>query len=125
MTAAKRAAIDQDVLDRPLGEISAVQLLDVLQQAKLSSEVMAILPDKKKYELWIDEGGVAKIPVGVIIERLKREKKKLELEKRFVIENFPKRYREFEIDPGTFIDPVIREELVQEVVTEVMKRVGR
>lgn len=125
MTATMRPAVDGDVLNRPLSEINAAQFLDVLQQARLSPDVMALLPDKKKYELWVDEGGMPKLPLGVLLEKLRREKKKLELEKRLVIEGFPKRFIEREIDPGDFIDPAVRDGLVQEIVGEVMKRVGR
>jgi|SRR4030095_11823904 hypothetical protein len=98
-----RAAMDTDLLKRSLGEISA---------------------DKKKYELWADEGGLPKIPIGVPIERMRREKKKLELEKRLVIEGFLKRMREAEIDPTQFIDTVVRQGLVDAIVNEVTKRIG-
>lgn len=125
MTATMRPAVDGDVLNRPLSEITAAQFLDVLQQARLSPDAMALLPDKKKYELWVDEGGLPKLSIGVLLEKLRREKKKLELEKRLVIEGFPKRFIEREIDPGDFIDPAARDGLVQEIVGEVMKRVGR
>lgn len=125
MTATMRPAVDGDMLDRPLGEISAAQFLDVLQHVRLSPDVMALLPDKKKYELWVDEGGVAKIPIGVLLDKMRREKKKIELEKRLLVENIPKRFVEREIDPGDFIDPAAREGLVQEIVGEVMKRIGR
>ncbi|MFL5577723.1 MAG: hypothetical protein ACJ79S_17340 [Gemmatimonadaceae bacterium] len=125
MTATMRPAVDGDILGRPIGEISAVQFLDLLQQVRLSPDVMALLPDKKKYELWVDEGGVAKLPIGVLLEKLRIEKKKLELEKRLIVEGIPKRIVEREIDPGELIDPAVREGLVQEIVGEVMKRIGQ
>ena len=125
MDAGMRPAIDREVLDRPLGEINAAEFLGVLHQAQLSADVMALLPDKKKYELWVDEGGTAKIPVGVLFERLRREKKKVELEKRLIVENFPKRRAEFEMRPEDFIDPAVREQIVEQIVAEVQRRVGR
>lgn len=120
----KRPAIDKDVMNRPLGELNAVEFLSVLQQARLSPEVMAVLPDKKKYELWIDEGGLPRITVDRFLEKIRREKKKLELEKRLIVEHLGKRLGEFEIDRGQLINPVIREGLVSEIVDEVVRRVG-
>lgn len=81
MARARTAAIDPDALmDRPLGEISAAEFLQVLSHPSVRHPALAILPDKKKYELWVEEGPIVKIPVGEFIERLKGEKKKLELE---------------------------------------------
>ena len=119
-----RAAMDKDLLKRPFGEISAAQFLEVLNDARVAGDVIALLPDKKKYELWVDESGFPKIPIGVLIERMRREKKKLELEKRLIIEGFPKRMREAEIDPTQFLDPAVRQGLVDEIVNEVTKRIG-
>ena len=81
MARARTAAIDPDALmDRPLGEISAADFLQVLSHPSVRHPALAILPDKKKYELWVEEGPIVKIPVREFIERLKGEKKKLELE---------------------------------------------
>lgn len=122
--AERQAAIDKDIMKRPLGEVSAAEFLQVLNDSRLSSDVVALLPDKKKFELWVDEGGISKIPLGTLLEKIRGEKKKIELEKRLIVENFPKRMREFEVDPRHFMDPHVREGLVEEIVTEVMRRVG-
>jgi hypothetical protein len=76
-----RAAIDPDrLMARPLGEISAAEFLQVLGHPSVRHPALAILPDKKKYELWIEEGPIVKISLGEFLERVKGEKKKLELE---------------------------------------------
>jgi hypothetical protein len=81
MARARTAAIDPDALmDRPLGEISAADFLQVLSNPRVRHPALAILPDKKKYELWVEEGPITKISVRELLERLKGEKKKLELE---------------------------------------------
>lgn len=121
----REAAISKDMLDRPLGELNAAEFLQALGTLRVPPQSLHILADKKKYELWIDEGTLPKLPVGELIDKLRGEKKKLELEKRLVIEDLPKRFSEFEFDPARGIDPVIREELVTEIVTEVMNRMGR
>jgi hypothetical protein len=121
----RTAAISKDVLDRPLGELNAAEFLQALGTLRVPPQSLAILADKKKYELWIDEGTLPKVPVGELLEKLRGEKKKLELEKRLIIEDLPKRYTEFEFDPTRGIDPVIREELVTEIVNEVVNRLGR
>ena len=121
----RTAAISPDVLNRPLGELNAAEFLQALGTMRVPSQHLAILADKKKYELWIDEGNLPKIVVGELIEKLRGEKKKLELEKRLIVEDLPKRHTEYEFDPTRGIDPVIREEMVTEIVNEVMNRLGR
>jgi len=75
------SAIDfEKTMEKPLGEISAVEFLEILQHPRLGAIHKALLPDKKKYELWIEEGAVSRIPIRVILEKLKGEKKKVELE---------------------------------------------
>jgi hypothetical protein len=123
--AERQPAIGKDILQKPLGSISAVDFIAVLNVAKLSGDAIALLPDKKKYELWVDEGGMPKIPLGVLIEKLRREKKKLELEKRLVIESLQKRVGEFEIGPDRMGDPVLREKLIDEIADEVVRRIGK
>jgi len=121
----REPAISQDILNRPLGDLNAAEFLQALGTLRVAPQSLAILADKKKYELWIDEGTLPKVPVGELLDKLRGEKKKLELEKRLLIENLPKRFSEFEIDPTHGMDPVIREELVTEIVGEVMNRIGR
>ncbi len=122
--AAKKAAIDPDLLDRPLGQIDAAAFVGALREARLEPAEMAVLADKKKYELWTDETPVAKISIGELIERIRGEKKKLELEKRRW--EMSKREVELEIGPTTVLgDPAVRDALVDEIATEVVRRMGR
>jgi hypothetical protein len=75
------AAIDLDEIGhRPLAELSAVEFLQVLSHPSISVSNRFILADKKKYELWVEEGPVLKIPIGSIIAKLRLEKKKVEYE---------------------------------------------
>lgn len=120
--ATKRAAIDPDILDRPLGEISAADFVGALT-GRLDARELTVLADKKKYELWVDETPIDKINVKDLVERIRGEKKKLELEKRPW--EYQKREIEFDFDPTKLRDPVIREELVAEIVNEVVQRLGR
>lgn len=110
-----KAAIDVEAaLERPLGEISAAQFLQVLAHPKVSSASLGILADKKKYELWVEEGVIAKIPVGDIIRRVRAEKKKYELEP------FP--------DFGRYVFPERAFDygrLVEDIAARVGERLGR
>jgi hypothetical protein len=77
----KFAAIDLDEIgDRPLGDLSAVEFLQVLSHPTLSVSHRFILADKKKYELWVEEGPIFEIPIKGIIGKLRGEKKKVEKE---------------------------------------------
>jgi hypothetical protein len=77
---ARRAAIDVDkVLQKPLKDISAVELIHALSRDDLAS-ARSLVSDKKKYELWTDETVVIEIPLADLLDRIKGEKKKLELE---------------------------------------------
>jgi hypothetical protein len=121
--AAKKAAVDPEVLGRPLGEISAAEFVGALSESRLAAHELTVLADKKKYELWVDETPIDKISVIDLLDAVRAEKKKLELEKR-PWEYF-KRAVEFDFDPTRLRDPVIREELVSEIADEVVKRLGR
>jgi uncharacterized coiled-coil protein SlyX len=68
-----------DILERPLDELSATDLLRLLGSDRVAG-VRNQLADKKKYELWVDETSIGRLPVGSILDRLRTEKKKLELE---------------------------------------------
>ena len=79
----RHAAIDPDeVLDKPLAEITGAQLIQVLGHPDfLVGGIHHILPDKKKYELWVDEGPILhEVPLGELIKKIRGEKKKRELE---------------------------------------------
>ena len=121
--AARKAAIDPDNLNRPLGEMSAAEFVGALAEARLATPEVAVLADKKKWELWVEETPIEKISVSDLLEKVRCEKKKLELEKR-PWEYF-KRAVEIDFDPTRQVDPVIREELVTEIANEVIQRLGR
>ena len=75
------AAIDIDEIgDRPLGDLSAVQFLQVLSHPSLTMSHRIVLADKKKYELWVEEGPIVKLPIKEIIAKVRGEKKKVEYE---------------------------------------------
>jgi hypothetical protein len=78
---ANAAAIDVDqILDRPLADISAADFIRALNHPRISHTLRPIIADKKKYELWVDEGGIGRIPLKELLEKLRGEKKKAELE---------------------------------------------
>src|SRR5258708_23050185 len=107
-----KAAIDVDAaLQKPLGEISAAQFLQVLAHPKIGGSKFGILADKKKYELWVEEGEIFKVPVGEIIQRLRGEKKKVELEVPYL---------------GRVGDPAPYDHasLAEEVATRILDRLG-
>ncbi len=111
---------DDKLLDKSLSELSAAQLIDVLNRGDaLGQGSLALLPDKKKYELWVEEGGFVKIPLRELLRRLRAEKKKIELEK-FKIEIDLKRSMEFDFDPTRrLIDPRIIDEIATQVAAKL------
>jgi hypothetical protein len=110
MAARGKAAITPDeLLDRPLGDLSAAQFLQVLNHPKVSRADFQILADKKKYELWVEEDPILKINVGELLEKIKGEKKKVEKEIPDII--------------GPVVNPPFeRAELVEEIATLVELR---
>lgn len=108
-----KAAIPADeLLDRPLGELSAFEFLQVLHHPIVGKSHIRLIADKKKYELWVDEGPVLKINVREVIVRLKTEKKKAELE--------------LDDRVGPVVNPPWeREQLVEEIAALVERRLGR
>ena len=121
MARASRTAIPPDeTLQKPLGELTAAEFLTALSHPSVDKRALAILPDKKKYELWVEEDGIPKISVLDLLDRLKGEKKKLELEK-FYIEDI-KMVRENVIDPIEILrDPVV----IDRIAEQVAQRLGR
>ena len=76
----RRAAIELDeVLDRPLEDLNAAEFLQVLGHPRAQFPGIHFVVDKKKWELWVDEGGFSKISLGDLFGRMTNEKKKLEL----------------------------------------------
>lgn len=76
-----KAAIDLDeTLERPLADLSAVEFIQVLNHPKVGRAGFWIA-DKKKYELWVEEGVVLpKVTVAELLKKFRTEKKKVELE---------------------------------------------
>ena len=76
----RKAAIEIDtLLDRPIAELSAGEFLTALSSPKLGREV-AMIADKKKYELWVEEGPILKLSLAELLNKIRGEKKKVELE---------------------------------------------
>jgi methyl coenzyme M reductase gamma subunit len=112
----RRAAIDMDaMMKRSLNDISAADFIRVLGHRDLS-KLAPIVADKKKLELWIDEGPVFEVPIEELLDKIRGEKKKLELE-------VPDFY-------GPVVNPAgLRQldygQLVQDVAALVEKRMAR
>lgn len=102
----RRAAIPDDLLDKPLAEISAADLVKALS-ASQQPQLGVILADKKKYELWVEENPVDRIPLRELLDKLRGEKKKVELELPF--------------DIGQIVNPPLLDRLAEAVA----KRLGR
>ena len=111
----RRAAIDTDALmKKSLNDISAADFIRILGRRELAG-ISVILADKKKLELWIDEGPVFEIPIEAVLEKIKGEKKKIELE-------VPDLY-------GQIVNPPIRQHLdysrlVQDVAAIVERNIA-
>ena len=105
----KRAAIDVDeCLGKPLEELSAVELITTLER-RSTPQIAAILTDKKKYELWVEENPLPTLRLGELLEKLKLEKKKVELELPF--------------DLGEKVNPVLPHDFIDRVADAVAKRI--
>jgi hypothetical protein len=106
--------VDDKALAKPLAELSATQFLAILSRGDATDRAaLAILPDKKKYELWVEEGSIDRISVGALLEKLRGEKKKLELEKWHI---------ELTYDPSrNIIDPRV----VDAIADRVVQKLGR
>jgi hypothetical protein len=76
----RKAAIAIDaMMDRSLSDLSAADLLQALSSPELARE-NTLIADKKKYELWVEESTVLKLSLKDVIEKVRGEKKKVELE---------------------------------------------
>jgi hypothetical protein len=84
----KKAAIDfEKIMETPLNAISAADFLTALEQNGQARHLM-YWPEKKKYELFLEPERLPEITIGRLIDILKGEKKKAELEK---------------LDPGEYV----------------------
>lgn len=117
----RKSAIEfEKTLEKPLGEVTAAEFVAVLNNPKLGGKLHPIT-DKKKYELWVEEGTIEKIPLGELIEKLKGEKKKAELE--FV--EYGKRVFREQLTADTYGQLVgdIAARVEQSLGPELMKRI--
>ncbi|GJL53356.1 MAG: hypothetical protein NPIRA02_04880 [Nitrospirales bacterium] len=116
----RKAAIDIDkVMDSPLRELNAAEFVEVLNHPKVKGKHSWIITDKKKYELWIEETEIVNITVGELIEKLRGEKKKVELEPFIDIGH--------RVFPGELIreSDVQFSRLVEDVARRVEERLGK
>jgi hypothetical protein len=120
----RKAAISPDELgSTPLKELNGEQFVQLLNHRDLSSYA-TIITDKKKYELWVEEN-LGGLTVGAFLDKVRGEKKKIELEK-FKIENIVlKRVVEDPPDPRRqLFDPAIFEQIVERL-DRIEGRLGR
>jgi len=111
----RRSAIPPDeLLERPIEQLSAAEFISALNHPDLDQAAVRLLPDKKKYELWVEETDVTKLTTRDLVDRLRNEKKKVE------IELTVKRQVEIdEPDPKSF---VISPDLVEAIAERVAER---
>jgi hypothetical protein len=77
----RSAAIDADGRERPTTrEISAAEFLIALEQSGVGLQQLVGLPEKKKLELWVEPENVDLPSVDDLIDWIRQEKKKVELE---------------------------------------------
>jgi hypothetical protein len=123
---AKKAAIDYErIMETPLSEVSAADFLTALDQSG-QAQHLTYWPEKKKYELYLEPERVGEIPVGRLIDILKGEKKKVELEKLDPGEQI-KRVAEDVLDPRerlVFDSLVQRLNAVEASLNALQRRLG-
>jgi hypothetical protein len=108
----KQAAIDMDSLgDKQLDQVSAADFLRALNAGGLSlTHYMAVWPEKKKVELFVEPENVGRVRVRDLIAVIRAEKKKRELEPF--------------LDVG-FGDPLRADQLIDRIAREVELRMRR
>lgn len=79
MARERKAAIDEEFADRALGDMSAADFLTVLNRQGLISHLV-VWPEKKKVELYLEPENLGKVNLGRLIDIIRGEKKKRELE---------------------------------------------
>lgn len=118
MSTEKRAAIDLDAISqKKLSEISAADFITALNAGGISLQAqLRIWPEKKKVELFVEPENLGGVSVGDLLNVVRAEKKKVELEKNPVAEivkpvgteNMTTNPRDLIRDPD-FISQVARE----------------
>jgi hypothetical protein len=115
----RRSAIPPDeLLERPIEQLSAAEFISALNHPALDQAAVRLLPDKKKYELWVEEIDVTKLTTRDLVDRLRNEKKKVEIELTI------KRVTEVdEPDPkNLLISPVLVEAIAERVAERLQHR---
>lgn len=81
MPNSKKASIDA-LMDKPLSKISASDFLTALGSSSFHAQMFRHWPEKKKYELHIEPENkvLDSIPLDQLLDKIKGEKKKAELE---------------------------------------------
>jgi hypothetical protein len=78
----KKPAFDPDaILSKSLDQVSASDLLQALQHGGMGIGHLTVWPEKKKYELWVEPENLGKVDVGRLLDIIRGEKKKVEIEK--------------------------------------------
>jgi hypothetical protein len=117
----KRSAIPPDeLLERPIEELSAAEFIYALNHPDLDQTAVRLLPDKKKYELWVEETDVTKLTPRDLIDRLRNEKKKYELEPPVILKPPPPEYDLSRLNPLN--DPPFLEALAARVAEKLKQR---
>ena len=119
MAEQKQAAIP-DVEEKSLNEISAADFLDALNAGGHSVIEVHRWSEKKKVELWVEPENFSGIKVGGLLRGLK-EKKKFEIEKPPLTEDFRKvRGAEDYFDSRNAVrDPDFIREVAREVAIQL------
>ena len=104
---AKKAAIGLDKIgNKKLSEISAADFLDALNSSGVTTQALAVWPEKKKLELHFEPENTGKLVIKDLINIIRGEKKK----------------REYEL-PFLGFQDVVYENLLDRLVTDIEKRI--
>lgn len=79
MTEYRSAIPPEEVVRRPLSELTALDFIAAISSSRFDQRLVGFLPEKKKIELWTDESGIGGLNLADLFDRLRGEKKKLEL----------------------------------------------
>lgn len=131
----KRAAFDE-IMDKPLEKVSAVELLEAMQENAQVAQTIMVLPEKKKVELET-EPVLARFRLRDLVQKFQAEKKKAEYEvepgsmyrmahTQQRLPFFPEwKKAAYEVDefiPKHVLDPMVMESLVTQLETRLVDR---
>ena len=126
MSTEKRASIDLDAIgQKKLSEISAADFITALNAGGISLQAHhRIWPEKKKVELWVEPENLGGVSVGDLLNVVRAEKKKVELEKPPTAEIFKSVGVENVTNPRDLLrDPEFISQVAREVANQL--RFGR